>query len=62
MPNYKGYSDFGGFVCWLCIKIGKTKLSEEQDDTKRERNVVVFFITVFIIAIITLKFIPLFSS
>jgi hypothetical protein len=46
----------GGFLWWVLIRFGKTKLSEEQLEEKKERNIFFLFITIFVFSIIKIKF------
>ena len=47
--RYRLLTDFGGFLWWLLIKLGKTSLEVEQTKEKWARNL--FFLIVLLLSI-----------
>lgn len=53
MIRYHAY--LGGFWYWVLIKFGKTKLSDEQDDKNRKRNLFFLcFINILLVSIVAM--------
>ena len=57
MQNYrfKIEGDIGGFIWWIIIKFGKTKLEQEIKDENAPRNILTFYLLVGLIIFITIK-------
>jgi len=53
--RYEAFTDFGGFLWWLIIKFGKTKLEDEQTKEKWARNLFFLIILGILIAFLTIK-------
>jgi hypothetical protein len=58
MRNYKFKieGNIGGFLWWGIVKFGKTELEEETKDENASRNIFVFYLLVFLISFITVKY------
>lgn len=54
--SYVFVSYSGGFIYWVAVKFCKTKLNDELDINKKERNIFTFIISVLVIGFITIKF------
>jgi hypothetical protein len=49
------HAQLGGFWYWILIKFGRTKLSDEQADKNRRRNLFFLcFINIFFVSIVTI--------
>jgi len=57
------HAQLGGFWYWILIKFGRTKLSDEQADRNRRRNLFfLWFINIIFVLIVTVFLIyPIYS-
>jgi len=57
------HAQLGGFLYWILIKFGRTKLSDEQADKNRRRNLFfLWFINIIFVLIVTVFLIyPIYS-
>ncbi|OCB77747.1 hypothetical protein B0A79_10800 [Flavobacterium piscis] len=57
------HAQLGGFWYWILIKLGRTKLSDEQADRNRTRNLFfLWFINIIFVLIVTVFLIYLIYS
>jgi len=51
----KPFVDLGGFIWWLAVRFGRTRLKDEQSEKHLERNVLLFLVIAYLLGYVTVK-------